>query len=414
MPVLERIQKNRNFIIFANQGFISLSNFIITIFLIRFLGISSFGEFSIYYIIFLLSNSSTASLIISPFLSNLPFEKNIFSFMGSVFIHQLFLSLLIALILFCTFIFLQTKIIFSNSEIFLSFLIWVIFGHFYQLFRRIIFAKFNILIAIFGDFVLFFLLIALILLFYNFQILSLINLIKIYAFCYIIGFAIFSYVLRYFNFSYNLIINDFKKNFISGRWLFLTSFFQWFSGNYWILISSATLGTAALGIFRACQTIINSSNVFFQAFENIFPIKTSEILKQSGVRSMVIFIQNFSFKGILFTSILILFLYFFSKPILILLFGNTFGEYNNYLLNYSFILPFIFLQFPISYILRSIRKTKPILISYIFSSLFTILLAEQITNNYKIYGLINGIIFAQLIIVTISLLGVLYYLKKQL
>ena len=131
--------------------------------------------------------------------------------MGSIFIHQLFLSLLIALILFCTFIFLQTKIIFSNSEIFLSFLIWVIFGHFYQLFRRIIFAKFNILIAIFGDFVLFFLLITLILLFYNFQILSLLNLIKIYAFCYIIGFAIFSYVLRYFNFSYNLIINDFKK-----------------------------------------------------------------------------------------------------------------------------------------------------------------------------------------------------------
>ena len=129
---------------------------------------------------------------------------------------------------------------------------------------------------------------------------------------------------------------------------------------------------------------------------------------------MVIFIQNFSFKGILFTSILILFLYFFSKPILILLFGNTFGEYDNYLLNYSFILPFIFLQFPISYILRSIRKTKPILISYIFSSLFTILLAEQITNNYKIYGLINGIIFAQLIIVIISLLGALYYLKKQL
>ena len=38
----------------------------------------------------------------------------------------------------------------------------------------------------------------------------------------------------------------------------------------------------------------------------------------------------------------------------------------------------------------------------------------QITNNYKIYGLINGIIFAQLIIVTISLLGALYYLKKQL
>ena len=35
-------------------------------------------------------------------------------------------------------------------------------------------------------------------------------------------------------------------------------------------------------------------------------------------------------------------------------------------------------------------------------------------NNYKIYGLINGIIFAQLIIVTISLLGALYYLKKQL
>ena len=95
--------------------------------------------------------------------------------MGSIFIHQLFLSLLIALILFCTFIFLQTKIIFSNSEIFLSFLIWVIFGHFYQLFRRIIFAKFNILIAIFGDFVLFFLLITLILLFYNFQILSLLT-----------------------------------------------------------------------------------------------------------------------------------------------------------------------------------------------------------------------------------------------
>ena len=104
MSILERIQKNRNLIIFANQGFISLSNFIITIFIIRFLGISSFGEFSIYYIVFLLSNSSTASLIISPFLSNLPFEKNIFSFMGSIFIHQLFLSLLIALI-FCTFFF---------------------------------------------------------------------------------------------------------------------------------------------------------------------------------------------------------------------------------------------------------------------------------------------------------------------
>ena len=50
------------------------------------------------------------------------------------------------------------------------------------------------------------------------------------------------------------------------------------------------------GIIRACQTVTNFTNLFFQSLENIIPKKTSKVFMKDNKKG-AIFLKKICFKG---------------------------------------------------------------------------------------------------------------------
>ena len=204
-----------------------------------------------------------------------------------------------------------------------------------------------------------------------------------------------------------------RENWIIGKWLLFTSVLQWFSGNLWVINTGIILGPYILGIVRACQTILNTANIIFQSFENIMPAITSKKLVSQGKRSMDKFLNRILIKGFITTSLLSIIIILFAKPILYAFYGNETANYSKILVLMSFLIALHSLQYPPSYGLRTLGKTRPIFFSYLITSIISILISIEVINYFKLYGLIFGLYFSQIIISSYLYISYKRYLKNQ-
>ena len=85
-----------------DQIIISLCNFLVTIIILRVLGIEIFGQFSFLWLFLLLINSTQLSYIISPMLTNAPKQSDDYLkfFYGGIFFQQIIFSLSAFLIIY--------------------------------------------------------------------------------------------------------------------------------------------------------------------------------------------------------------------------------------------------------------------------------------------------------------------------
>ena len=139
-------------------------------------------------------------------------------------------------------------------------------------------------------------------------------------------------LVKSLKFSFKKVQDFYKKNWIISKWLLLTSITQWFSGNLWIINAGIILGPYIFGVIRACQTILNMVNVFFQSFENIIPSKTSTKYSTEGILAMKNYLKLFTYKGLIAVIIILLILFFFSEHILKIIYGSEMSDYSNILI----------------------------------------------------------------------------------
>ena len=106
----------------------------------------------------------------------------------------------------------------------------------------------------------------------------------------------------------------------------------------------------------------------------------------------------------------IIFIIFFSKKILIIVFGLDISQYSKILIYLSLILPITFLIFPITYSLRTVGKTKYIFIGYLLSSLFTLSFSNIIISKFDMPGTVLGLFLSSIIVLLVTF----YSYKKNI
>jgi len=407
------VNKKKIPLILFDQIIVSGSNFLLSIFILRFLGAEVFGVFTFLWLFILFFNSIQMSLIISPMMTNLAKydqnKKN--NFISGIFLQQIIFCLFTSILLDLFFNFYGDYINnFNISKFSFSIIILFIFTQFQQFFRRLSFLNKDYNRAIISDLISYFILFILIIYFETTELLNLDLLIWLLGISFFFGnvifiFNIFKFKVNFFNF-----LSSFRSNWKISKWLFLTSLLQWFSGNFWIINTGLILGPYALGVLRACQIIINITNLAFQSFENLFPSKFSEIYINKGKKEFKEYFIKFIKKGLAYIVLTIIIIIFFSKKILIIFFGFEISQYSKILIYLSFILPITFLIFPISYSLRTVEKTKYIFVGYLLSSLFTISFSKIIISKFEMPGTVLGLFISSTIVLVITL----YSYKKNI
>ena len=143
--MLNFIFKTRGYsFVLVDQAIVSLCNFIVTIIILRFLGIEIFGLFSFLWLFLLLINGVQMSYIISPMLTNAPKKSpsSINSFYGGVFNQQLIFTTIIFFIIYLVLKFFGNYIIsYQIEKYYLSFPLLIVVTQLHQFLRRLLFSK---------------------------------------------------------------------------------------------------------------------------------------------------------------------------------------------------------------------------------------------------------------------------------
>ena len=206
-------------------------------------------------------------------------------------------------------------------------------------------------------------------------------------------------------------INHFYEIWNYSKWLGLSSIMNFFCLNIWQFYLASNISITLLGVFRACSNLSSFLNVFFQAFENIFPKKFSKIInKNSTGVSMLKY--NFSFikEVIIILAPFILISIFFSKEILFLVYKNELIVNYNYIYIITLLIVSISIfRYPIEYSLRSINSTKILFVSNLIPALLALFFSNLIIVKFGINGFLFGAFLNQLLLTFLPI--ILFYIK---
>ncbi len=388
-------------LVLLNQIINSGSSFLVSLLLVSFLGLEKFGLFTVFWIIFLLINTFQLSVIVSPMMTNSDLYTSDLKayYYGGTFVQQIFLTLLFLILI--KFFFFFGSLVSINNQIYALqniFLLIIFTSQIYQFFRRFFFSEKMYGVSIVIDIIINITLFSLLIYLFKTNELNLEKVFYSYFISFLVGTLLVIPYVKKFNFSFKSFVDSTKVNFKISKWTTLTSIMQWFSGNLWLINSGIILGSYVLGAIRACQTIINLSNLLFQSFENFFPPKLTHIYKSEGSKSMNEYIKKINISGFILLSVFAVILSLGSKNILEFFYGPEVSQFYYLLIFLSILLPFTFVNFFYNFGLRTLMNTKPIFLSYLFSSLFSISLSQYIIANYQEKGFIFGLITTQLIV----------------
>jgi O-antigen/teichoic acid export membrane protein len=171
---------------------------------------------------------------------------------------------------------------------------------------------------------------------------------------------------------------------------------QWLVYQGAMLIGAGVVGPQAAGGVRATQNIIGPVNVAYQAMENIVPVRAAEEMKRGGIERVSAFL--FRFGAIGFAALLVFFLTaaLFSRQFLSFFYGPQLHAYAAVL---DLQMLYFLLTWPIrqvSFLFRTIRSTRPILIASILAAIISLVLVYPAVRAFGAIGIMLAAVAAQI------------------
>lgn len=395
----------------ADQALVSGSNFLLGVFLARFLGIDQYGIFAILWLVVLFALSFHQAAISKPMLSFLPQKtgKSKQIYIQGLNASQFFLSILLLLLAFAEYTMAWSRYFLEDYYSFVPLILAItalqIHHDFY---RKLGFAQSQFIKILSLDIILYGIPLVGILLLFFFDILNLTN--TLYC---ILGANTLSVLVGVFQnefpvFNKESIQTVFEAHYSFSKWLVGTALLQWLSGNFFILTGATLLGAVAIGAIRICQNIMGLSHVLFLLMENLIPVQAAKHFQTGGSQAAISYLLKITYQtGIPFLGLMITLS--FSAPYLIdFIYGETYIPYSYIIIVFSIMYLFVFISNPLRFALRTLGDTKPIFMAYVASTIFSLLAAYPFLEYWGLNGLLAGLMITQMITTTVYIL----YLKK--
>ena len=391
----------------SDQVVVSGVNFLTGILLARFLGINEYGQFVLMWVVVLFFSSLQMAIINSPMMSIGPkqLKEKRKKYYSGVLVQQLILACFAFIV---TYVGVKVSVEFypewhiKHLSLPLSF---VVFFYLIQDFiRRYFYAQEKNHLAFYNDVISYLgQLIILIYLFVttNVEIIDVLLVISITsAVAVIVGFfkietsycskeALYYSVMRHRGFA---------------KWMTLSAVLQWMSGNLFLIFSGSLLGASVVGVLKASQNIMAISHVLFQAIENIATVRSSIIYHNYGSQALYKYLKNIVIIGGGATAVIAIVVGLFSDFLLSFVYGEKFIEYGYILRWYAVIYIVHFFVYPLRAGVRAIEAVKFLFIADCIVAGFSLLAAKFLIENYKILGVVSGVLAVNVIMVIILFL----------
>jgi O-antigen/teichoic acid export membrane protein len=396
--LIARLARGRGIIALADQMMVSLSNFLGGIILVRALGLSEFGKYTIAYAFLLYANSLQMSFIASPMLSLAPLmeAKEKRRFVEGMLTIQILASLLLFLIfaaagavslIFTTFFPLRTVFAFACCVGTFQLQDWL---------RRYYFLSHKGKLALASDFISYVVQLLLLASLWRLHSLTLCRTFLAMCATSVLGFAI-GPITDHIRPAMGNLRNTWAQCRALSRDMLLSNQVRWFGSQGVFLAGTAILGTAMAGGLRAAQNIAGPLYLFLLALENVVPIRIAEELKRRGPAGAQGFTQRAIFAGAAASGIIILPIAVFGRTLLRHIYGPALVPFY---LPMLLTLLSVVLQGMISmwvYFYRGIRDSRAILFTSGIITIGSMTIVYWFGHIWQASGIVSAVLFGQVL-----------------
>ncbi|NJB82460.1 lipopolysaccharide biosynthesis protein [Wenyingzhuangia aestuarii] len=386
---------------FLDQGIVSGTNFCLAILITRFSGVATYGQFSLFWMVYLFLQGLSIAYIGLPMqvLSQEKKDKNQY-LEKSIHLSNYILIALLPVIYMGMSIYTYFDENLEKGTWFWLFPIVVVLFIKHDVHRKYFYAKGQNKKVLFLDISGYLFQTPLLFLISLYKTVTIHEIVATLLACILVSNCTFYFLKEKNSTSFSTKELPYKENWNYAKHLLTTTVLQWFSGNYFIIIAASLLGTGAVGIIKIFQNLMGILNVLFSTLENIIPPKAGFLFNEGGKKALYTYIKKVTIYVGMGYLLILLALKLFGKNIISIIYGSEYIQHS-YLINYFIVIyVFVFLGTISQIVIKTLRLNFSIFIAYVITMITTAIIATPLVSNYGILGVVYGFIILQIMTVS--------------
>jgi O-antigen/teichoic acid export membrane protein len=182
----------------------------------------------------------------------------------------------------------------------------------------------------------------------------------------------------------------FQKNWKFGGWIMGGSLANWVASELYPLLAAGLISFAAAGAYRALQNLVAPVHVLLRATDTFFTPRAAKVFHQSGfgglsrMLKIIYLVAGVPILGLLILATL------FPEPLLRLLYGETYVAYSGSLFLMAIYYGLWYAYWPLQTAFKAIRLTSPIFIANIAAIICMFTIGVWGIQQFDINGAVGG------------------------
>jgi O-antigen/teichoic acid export membrane protein len=181
-----------------------------------------------------------------------------------------------------------------------------------------------------------------------------------------------------------------KTNWKFGGWVMGGSLANWVAAELYPLLAAGLISFAAAGAYRALQNLVAPVHVLLRATDTYFTPRAARIYQAQGhtglgrMLKIIYLVSGIPVLGLLLAAAL------FPRPLLQLLYGQTYLPYANGLFLMAGFYALWYLYWPLQAAFKAIRQTRPIFTANLAAIVCMFSAGIWLIKTWNVYGAIAG------------------------
>ena len=180
------------------------------------------------------------------------------------------------------------------------------------------------------------------------------------------------------------------RNWIFGRWILGGTLTNWVAVEFYPILTAGLISFAAAGAYRALQNLVAPVHTLLRALDTFLTPRAANQYAKRGTSALtrtlrsIYLAMGLPILGILIIGIL------FSEQLLLLVYGDTFTPYKDGVLLMALFYALLFAYWPLQSIFKAAQLSRPIFIANILAIISMFTFGVLAVLNWGVYGTIAG------------------------
>jgi O-antigen/teichoic acid export membrane protein len=192
-----------------------------------------------------------------------------------------------------------------------------------------------------------------------------------------------------------------KRNWGFGKWILGSSTAHWFAVEFYPVLTAGIVSFAAAGAYRALQNLVAPIHVLLMATDTFLTPRAAKIYSQKGIPALSRILRTtYLILGVPIIAMLAIAL-LFPEFLLELFYGETYLQYSNGIVLMVIFYLLLYFSSPAQTALKAVRIGQPIFIANLIAITAMLTFGVWLILQWGVYGTLAGQVVSALIICVI-------------